>query len=117
MSTYQEIKKQVSDNGGVSTFEAWELREAQGAGRLTEKINSGILKSLGDHGMGAVPHEARLMPTQQYGHVRVYDKASAIGRVTEGALQPGDEQDRFLVETIDTTAADIVEQIRTLVAE
>ncbi|GAA1250432.1 hypothetical protein GCM10009633_23970 [Janibacter melonis] len=117
MTTFDEIKQQVASSGGVMTFDAWELREAQGAGRLTERINSLILKSLGDHGMGAVPNEAALLPTHQYGSVRVYDKASAIGRVIEAALSPGEKQDRYLVETIDTTAADILEQIRTLVAE
>ncbi|WP_157509237.1 hypothetical protein [Luteipulveratus halotolerans] len=117
MTTYEEIKGFVDAGGGVATFAAGELREAQGAGRLTERINEGILRSLNALGMGAVPNEAYLMPTSQHDEVRVYDKASSIGRIIEAALAPGDENDRYLVETIDTTAADIVEQIRRLVAE
>lgn len=116
MKSWDDIKKDVASNGGVSTFEAWVLRDAQGAGRLTERINGNILDSLRSRGLGAVPGEAYLMPTNQMELVRVYDATSVIGKVIEAALTPGRSQDEFLVETIDTGSAVILKQVRDLVA-
>lgn len=117
MDSWEIIKEVVDAAKGVATFEAWQLRDAQGAGRLTERINGSILRSLGDRGMGAVPNQAHLMPTNQYELVRVYSRATPIGKVIDAALEPGVEQDRYLQETVDSTSADMLQQIRALVAD
>lgn len=113
--TFEEIARYVRDNAGVASVQAWQLREAQGAGRLTARINAGILRSLADHGLGAVPSEAADMPTSQGEWVRVYAKNTSIGRVLEAALQPGEAQDEILREAVDGDAASMVEKIRAIV--
>ncbi|GAA4283662.1 hypothetical protein GCM10022261_11930 [Brevibacterium daeguense] len=114
--TYEELRAQVQDNHGVLTVEAWVLRDAQGAGRLTRGVNEAICETLAAHGMGAIPHTPDLMPTNQDDLVRVYTKESAVGKVLEIANIPGEDNDRLIIESVDDHASDIVQKIRMLVA-
>lgn len=114
---WNDIKSRVDENGGVITLLAAELREAQGAGRLTERINRAIHDSLAARGLGHVPLDVECMPTYQHEEVRVYDRTSSIGRVIEAAHRPGDEEDERLREAIDAEAVTLLSQIRDLVAE
>lgn len=113
--TFEEIEELVRTNGGVASVQAWQLRDAQGAGRLTQRINENILRSLAGRGLGAIPGEPEVMPTSQNEWVRVYSKDTPLGRVLEAAMQPGELQDEVLREGVDGAAAKMVEQIREIV--
>lgn len=115
--TFADIQQEVRNNGGVITIEASQLREAQGAGRLTERINGEISESLRRLGLGHVPFYAEDLPTSQYELVRVYDATSALGKVIEAAHTPGSDEDNTLREAVDGEAAGLLSQIRALVAE
>lgn len=117
MSSFDDIKKIVMDEGGVFTFQAWELREALGAGRLTPRINGMISETLRSYGLGHVPFDAESLPTNQYGAVRVYDATAPVGKAIAAAHIPGEENDRLLKESIKGDAAQILAQIRALVEE
>ncbi|GAA4283040.1 hypothetical protein GCM10022261_05710 [Brevibacterium daeguense] len=116
MATYEELRQQVQESGGVLTVEAWVLREAQGAGRLTRGINEAICDSLAANGMGAIPHTPDLMPTNQEGLVRLYTKDSPVGKVLEAANIPGEDNDHFILESVDERASELVQKIRMLLA-
>lgn len=115
--TFDDIQQEVADNGGVITVQAWQLREAQGAGRLTERINGEISESLRRRGLGHVPFRPENLPTSQHARVRVYDATSALGKVIEAAHNPGTDEDNMLREAVDGEAAGLLSQIRALVAE
>lgn len=115
--TWDEIKDEVDENGGVITVYAWRLREAQGAGRLTLRINGQISDSLAARGLGHVPFEVAELPTNQNDLVRIYDRTKPLGKVIESAHMPGDDHDERLREAINDEAVDILRQVRDLVAE
>jgi len=114
-STFEGIEAAVRSNGGVASFPAWQLREAQRAGRLTHRINENILRSLAGRGLGTIPGSADGMPTSQNEWVRVYAKDTPLGRVLEAAMQPGEDEDEVLREGVDGAAAKMVERIREIV--
>lgn len=113
--TFEGIEAFVRANGGVASFRAWQLRDAQGAGRLTQRINQNILRSLAGRGLSAIPGTADSMPTSQGEWVRIYATNTPLGRVLEAALQPGEDEDEVLREGVDGAAAKMVEQIREIV--
>lgn len=117
MTNFDDIKKTVQGAGGVATFEAWELREAIGAGRLTLRINGMISETLRSFGLGHVPFDPEALPTNQYGAVRVYDATAPVGKAIVAAHVPGEENDRLLRESVTGDAAQILDQIRALVEE
>ncbi|WP_124393135.1 hypothetical protein [Rhodococcus wratislaviensis] len=116
-TTFDSIAENVRANGGVITVKASQLREAQGAGRLTQRINEEISEALRRRGLGHVPFYSEDMPTSQYEQVRVYDATSALGKIIEAAHTPGDDEDLTLREGIDGEAAGLLSQIRALIAE
>jgi hypothetical protein len=107
----------VDENGGVTTVDAWQLRESQGAGRLTARINQQISDSLSARGLGHVPFKVEDMPTYQNEQVRIYDRTTALGKVIDSAHNVGEEHDERLREAINEEAVTILQQIRDLVAE
>lgn len=113
--TFEEIENFVRANGGVGSYRAWQLRDAQGAGRLTQRINENIRRSLAGRGLGTIPGDAENMPTSQGEWVRVYAKDTPLGRVLEAALLPGEDEDEVLREGVDGAAATMVERIREIV--
>ncbi|ETD30961.1 hypothetical protein W823_21705 [Williamsia sp. D3] len=112
-----DIKKAVQGAGGVMTFQAWELRDAIAAGRLTPRINGMISETLKSYGLGHVPADPDLLPTSQYEFVRVYDLGTSVGKVIAAAQAPGEANDRLLIESVDGDAADLVARVRAIVAE
>lgn len=117
MSSFEEVRKSVAAAGGVETFEAWELRDALEAGRLTRRINGMISETLRSYGLGHVPFDPDDLPTNQYELVRVYDATLPVGKAIEAAHKPGQENDRLLKESVKGDAAQILAQIRALVEE
>ena len=117
MTSFDDIRKHVADEGGVATFEAWELRDALQAGRLTRRINGMISETLRSYGLGHVPIDPEDLPTNQYESVRVYDATLPVGKAIEAAHTPGEANDRLLKESIKGDAARILAQIRALVED
>jgi hypothetical protein len=115
-STYDEIKALVDEGKGVTTVYAAWLRDAEGAGRLTEGINAKISRSLASRGLGHVPFKASELPTAQWSEVRVFDKTSPLGTVILAAHEVGEDADQRLREAVDSGAAGLLEQVRTLLA-
>ncbi|MEU2106373.1 hypothetical protein [Nocardia sp. NPDC019255] len=120
--TFADIAQQVEGNGGVATFKAQVLREAQGAGRLTERINSDIQRSLLGLGLATVPREAELMPTNQWEPVRVYKVNSEVGKVidavlTRDSLDRAQAADTVIVNSVSGNAAALLQKVRDLLAD
>src|SRR5665647_1808668 len=95
-SSFEALKEEGDADGGVITVHAARMRAAQGAGRLTERINAQISDSLAARGLGHVPFDRKQMPTSQFADVRVYDKTTTLGRVIEAAHTVGNEYDELL---------------------
>jgi len=114
---FKALRDSVQQAGGVQTVYASELRDAIGAGRLTQGVNSKISDELRAQGLGHVPHDPEDLPTSQWELVRLYDLGSAVGKVVLAAQLPGEANDRTLIESVTGDAADILEKVRVLVAE
>lgn len=114
-TSYEEIGKLVDVGDGVTTVEAWQLRIAEGAGRLTTGINKKISKSLSDRGYGHVPFKAEDLPTSAGEQVRVYNLASAVGEIITAAHNVGETADEKLRD-VNGVAASLLDQVRTLLA-
>lgn len=114
VTTYEEIKHAVDEGNGVVTVYAASLRDAEGAGRLTERINSNISKSLHSRGLGHVPFKAEDLPTSQRAQVRVYDRTSPIGEVITAAHEVSEDMDARLREAVNGEATALLDQVRTL---
>ena len=122
MSTYEDIAQKVEENGGVVTFRAQVLREAQKAGRLTERINTEIQRSLAGVGLATVPKEAYLMPTNQWELVRVYKVDSGVGRVIDAVFtldnqDRADAADTLIASSVGGNATQLLQKIRDLLGD
>ena len=117
MENFDRIKDEVNNAGGVLTLQAWRLRDAVGAGRLTERINASISKELRSRGLGHVPFQVEHLPTYQDQEVRVFDATTSLGRVISAAHEPGADTDALLRESVNGEASNILEQVRILVSE
>lgn len=122
MTTYEDISRKVEEKGGVATFHAQALREAQGAGRLTERINSEIQRSLLGMGLATVPNAAYLMPTNQWDVVRVYKVDSSVGRVIDAilsldSLDRAEEADALIVSSVGGNATQLLQKIRDVLSD
>jgi len=113
-TSYVEVKRAVDEGKGVATVYAASLRDAEGAGRLTERINGNISKSLASRGLGHVPFDAADLPTSQWAEVRVFDRTSPIGEVIMAAHDVSEDADARLREAINGDATALLDQVRTL---
>jgi len=116
VDSYDAIKQAVDEGKGVVTVYAASLRDAEGAGRLTERINSNISGSLANRGLGHVPFEAADLPTSQWAEVRVFDRTSPLGGVIVAANTGGEDADACLREAVNGDATSLLDQVRTLLA-
>ena len=115
--SWDEIKKKVEDAGGVLTMTMDVLRDAEGAGKLGVHIRTSISKNLAGNGLGHVPTE---LPANQHEPVRLYKKGTPVGDLIDTVLNPGDQNDRKLVEQLGHEGPDyraLVQRIRELVEE
>jgi hypothetical protein len=114
---YEEIKSAVEEHGGVTTLSMADLRDAEGAGRLTRGINERISKALERRGLGHVPYKAEDLSTSQWDEVRIFDRTSPIGKVIEAAHQVGEDFDKELREAVAGEASDMLDQIRAILSD
>lgn len=80
-------------------------------------VRAEIGSRLAGMGLGHVP---KSLPTFQHEPVRLYKRGTPAGDLIETMLAPGEQNDRKLVEQLgesDVKYAEVIEQIRDLVAE
>ncbi|WP_052509958.1 hypothetical protein [Vreelandella aquamarina] len=114
---WDEIKTEVEQNGNVLTISMEELRNAAGASRLGVNVRDDISSTLAGMGLGHVPVE---LPAYYYEPVRLYKRGTAVGKMIDTMLEPGEQNDRQLVDRLGEDGLDyavIVERIRDLVNE
>lgn len=117
MSDWDSIKAEVENNGNVQTVTMETLRNAHGSSKLGVNVRAEIGSRLAGMGLGHVP---KSLPTFQHEPVRLYKRGTPAGDLIETMLAPGEQNDRKLVEQLgesDVKYAEVIEQIRDLVAE
>lgn len=115
--SWDDVKRRVEEAGGVLTTTMDVLRDADGAGKLGVHVRASISRQLAGMGIGHVPGA---LPANQQDQVRLYKRGTPVGELIECALNPGEENDRKLVDQRATNGPDyrgIVQRIRELVEE
>lgn len=114
-----ELKTEVGQVGLV-VASLQDLREMLDYKKLGPRVLAEISTTLAGVGLGYFPRatiDDNEQP-RQWEEVRIYAKSSAVGKVVEAVLEPGDANDTFLLEVAnadDAKAAEILDQIRTLI--
>ncbi len=114
---WDEIKAEVEQNGNVLTISMEELRNAAGAAKMGVNVRNGISGTLAGMGLGHIPVE---LPSYYYEQVRLYKRGTAVGKMIDTILEPGEQNDRQLADRLGEEGLDyvaIVERIRDLVNE
>lgn len=117
MDQWEELKKEVKENGNVLTVSMQRLREIAGKSKLGTIVINDISRSLDGIGLGHVPEE---LPSSQHDLVRLYQKGSDIGDLIKTILTPGELGDKRLKQNSVNTSMqyiDMIEKIRNIVAE
>ncbi len=117
MPSWSEIKEKVEANDNVLTVPMTDLKDAVGKDKLGVHVRSEISKTLAGMGLGHIPQE---LPKNQNEYARLYKRGTAAGELIETVLSPGESNDRKLREQFADNGvnyAEIIEQIRDLVAE
>ncbi|HQU44135.1 MAG TPA: hypothetical protein PK867_15050 [Pirellulales bacterium] len=115
--TYEDLRKEVGNSGGVLTVTMERLRSTHGSGRLGPNVKMEIHDRLVGMGLGHVPEE---LPNYQEKPVRLYQQGTPVAKVIQSVLQPGPEGDariKDLSGEAGSNYADIISTIRELVQE
>lgn len=118
-SSISELKGEVSQIGLV-VVSLQDLREMLDYRKLGTRVLAEIGTTLAGVGLGYFPRatiDDNEQP-RQWEEVRIYAKSSAVGKIIEAVLDPGEANDTFLLEVADADdakAAEILDQIRTLI--
>lgn len=117
MLTWDEIKKQVEENGNLLTVQMNELKEAAGRDRLGVHVRSEISRTLSGMGLAHIPKN---LPTNQHDLVRLYKRGTPAGDLIEIVISPNETNDLKLRTQLGNNPIDyanIIDQIRELIAE
>ena len=115
--TWEEIKNEVAKNGGVKTYAMGSLRDTHGAGRLGVNVCQEISEKLAGEGLGHIPQD---LPSFQDEQIRLYKKGTAVGKLIDTVLSPGEQNDLSLSERFSSESPDyasMIEQIRDIVGK
>ncbi|WP_137726557.1 hypothetical protein [Prescottella subtropica] len=118
-SNISELKDEVIQDGLV-VASLQDLREMLAYKKLGTRVLAEISTTLAGIGLGYFPRatiDDNEQP-RQWEEVRIYAKSSAVGKIIEAVLDPGEANDTFLLEVADADdakAAEILDQIRTLI--
>jgi hypothetical protein len=110
--TYEELRRRVSEGGGVYGTTAQVLRDIEGAGRLGSMVRSEISQKLQAHGMRHLPAD---LPQYQEQEVIVYLASGAIAAVVNAVLNPSMSTAEVLRQLADSNAQETLDKIRQLV--
>ncbi|PMR74053.1 hypothetical protein [Billgrantia endophytica] len=114
---WDEIKSEVEQQGNVITLSMEQLRNAAGASRLGVNVREEISSTLAGMGLGHIPVD---LPAYHYEQVRLYKRGTAVGKMIDIMLEPGEQNDRQLTDRLGGDGPDyaaIVERVRELVNE
>ncbi|MCD2129560.1 hypothetical protein, partial [Rhodococcus ruber] len=105
---------------GLVVVSLQDLREMLEYKKLGPRVLAEVSTTLSGVGLGYYPRSVIDDNPQprQWEEVRIYAKNSAVGKVVEAVLEPGTANDTFLLEVAnadDARAAEILDQIRTLI--
>lgn len=115
--SWEDIKAQVEQNGGVATMTMGVLRNALGTAKLGVHVRKEISNILAGMGLGHVPVE---LPAYQHEQVRLFKQGTPVGAFIQRVLAPGEQNDRALITKFSSSTEDhalIIEKIRELVSE
>lgn len=112
--TYQDLRQQVIDNGGVMTTNMGVLRDVHGAGKLGVHVRANISKELRRQGMAHYPED---LPIYQDELVRVYMAGTPAGDLIEAVLSVSEESDQTIRDAVEKDASVILERVRELVCD
>jgi hypothetical protein len=117
--TFEDIRKEVVEAGGIACFTMERLRDASPFGRLGPGVNLRISEALGDIGLKTTELSVRAnVPVYVYREKSDFgDVMNAISRPTDG----GAERIREIVSPekseVDTTASATLDEVRLLVVQ
>lgn len=116
---FDEMADEVR-NEGIAVLTLQELRDSLEYRKLGPRVLAEISTRLAGEGLGYFPRKTIEENDQprQWEEVRVYAKNSAVGKIVDAVLEPGPANDTFLLEVSsqdDAKAAEILDQIRTLI--
>ena len=112
--TYDELRDEVRNQGGVLTVDMGTLRDAHGAGKLGVNVRLNITKELRGQGLN---HIGEYLPTYQDELVRLYLMGSPAGDLIESVLNISKSADQAIRDAVQSDAADVLEKVRELVCE
>lgn len=113
-STFDDLKREVEESGGLMRVLMQDLRLLVGAGKLGVHVRYEISRQLAQVGLGHLPAE---LPTYQTDEVRVYSLGSRVADLIKAVLDPTELGDRILQEAGSDDAADKLDQIRRLLCD
>ncbi|MBM7231083.1 hypothetical protein [Dietzia cinnamea] len=116
---FDDIAAEVRTDGLV-VVTLQDLRESLDYRKLGPRVLAEIATTLAGAGLGYFPRRTIDENDQprQWEEVRIYAKNSAVGKIIDAVLEPGPANDTFLLEVSsqdDAKAAEILDQIRTLI--
>lgn len=110
--TYDELRQEVEDSGGVKTVDMGTLRDAHGAGKLGSTVRANITKELRSRGMN---HSSGDLPSYQHEMVRIWLMGSPAGDLIEAVLNETQDADQIIRDAVETNASDTLDKVRELV--
>jgi len=113
-AAFDKINQRVAEAGGIAVIPMWELRDAGGWAKLGVNVVVILANLLDEAGLGTLPVGQQL-PLDQAGAVRVYQQKSSIGAVVEAVIKPSGKGDETLRRLTSDDAADVLDQVRSLV--
>jgi len=112
LKTYEDLRKQVTEDGGVYGTTAQALRDIEGAGRLGSTVRAEISQKLAAHGMRHLPAD---LPQYQEQEVIVYLATGTVAAVVNAVLNPSVSTAKVLRQLADSNAQETLDKIRQLV--
>ena len=85
VTTFDQIKTQVGENGGAKRFQMRRLRDAGRHGKMGKHVAREISDSLRARGLGHLPVD---LPLEQSAYVTVYELESLPGKLVVAVTRP-----------------------------
>ena len=114
MEDYRELADYVEDNSNLVTVDMEVLAEVHGAGRLGKHVRRNIGESLRGAGLGYHPNP---LPNSQYKQVRLFKLGQPESTLIQAVLNPGEEEDKEIRRTVDSSAEQTIRKVRELVCD
>lgn len=112
MTSLQDVKDAVEQNGNVLSVKVETLRLAYGAGKMGKHVASSISAELA--GLG-INHSPDTLPIYSHEKVRLFKSGSRVAEIIAAVMALEDEDDELLREVATGEDAAVVRRIRELV--